>query len=461
VELENDGSVLVVGAGICGLTAAHLLAKAGRRVTLLEKLDRVGGLARSFQYGDYIFDIGPHRFHTANQQIGAYIKEVLGEDGVYFPRRSSVYFKGRYYPWPIRPQSLAYFPKAIGAHAAFDLMVNPLRKYEGDTFETYVLRQYGPTIYKHFFHHYSQKFLKIHPQDTHADWARTGINRAIIDDKVKMNNLGQVVQSVFANATKPDLNFLYPRLGMQSWCYKAADAFQKCGGELLTGVDDVSIRYDRDRITEVRAQGRTWKPATVIWTGSPIQISQLLDLPQPQLEFLAIIMYYIELRAIPPEAFQWCYFGEKDFIFNRISNNIYFSDETAPWGCCGLEVEVSCKQGDEVWNHPEALTERVVADLKKARLVCRDEEINAIHIERIPYSYPIYDLHYRERLKETQKRLARWKNLIMAGRTGQFWYNNMDHSIGKALSVAKKMLGQESHVEGADFGREFESEEGY
>ncbi|MFU8793340.1 MAG: phytoene desaturase family protein [Acholeplasmataceae bacterium] len=50
--------VVIVGAGISGLTAASYLAKAGHDVTLLEKSDDVGGLVGSFNIDGYTFDQG-------------------------------------------------------------------------------------------------------------------------------------------------------------------------------------------------------------------------------------------------------------------------------------------------------------------------------------------------------------------------------------------------------------------
>ena len=45
-------------------------------------------------------------------------------------------------------------------------------------------------MYKNFFEEYSIKFLGIHPKETHSDWAKVGINRAIIDDKPLDQSLG-------------------------------------------------------------------------------------------------------------------------------------------------------------------------------------------------------------------------------------------------------------------------------
>ena len=51
--------VVVVGAGLGGLSAALRLAGAGRRVTLLEREDVPGGRAGLLVDGGYSFDTGP------------------------------------------------------------------------------------------------------------------------------------------------------------------------------------------------------------------------------------------------------------------------------------------------------------------------------------------------------------------------------------------------------------------
>ncbi|MBU2549893.1 MAG: NAD(P)/FAD-dependent oxidoreductase [Proteobacteria bacterium] len=54
----NRYDVIVIGAGVGGLSVATLLAQTGRRVLVLEQTDRVGGRALSFR-GEEIADRGP------------------------------------------------------------------------------------------------------------------------------------------------------------------------------------------------------------------------------------------------------------------------------------------------------------------------------------------------------------------------------------------------------------------
>ena len=44
-------SLLIIGGGVTGLTAAYLASKAGRRVTVLEGAAQPGGLLATFPVG--------------------------------------------------------------------------------------------------------------------------------------------------------------------------------------------------------------------------------------------------------------------------------------------------------------------------------------------------------------------------------------------------------------------------
>lgn len=73
-EEARDCDVVVVGAGLAGLTAARRLADAGAQVRVLEARDRVGGRVLTERAGDASFDLGA-------QWIGPGQKRVLALAG--------------------------------------------------------------------------------------------------------------------------------------------------------------------------------------------------------------------------------------------------------------------------------------------------------------------------------------------------------------------------------------------
>ena len=63
--------VIIIGAGLGGLTAGAKLAREGRSVLLLEQHDRPGGCATTFKRRDFTMEVGLHEMdglHTADMK---------------------------------------------------------------------------------------------------------------------------------------------------------------------------------------------------------------------------------------------------------------------------------------------------------------------------------------------------------------------------------------------------------
>lgn len=76
---------IVVGAGIAGLTSAAYLSKAGCKVLLVERADKVGGLINSFEYKGFVFDSGIRAIENSGivmpmlKQLGIQVPFVKSE----------------------------------------------------------------------------------------------------------------------------------------------------------------------------------------------------------------------------------------------------------------------------------------------------------------------------------------------------------------------------------------------
>lgn len=101
--MQYPPSTVIIGAGPAGLTAAYELSKAAITATVLESGPLCGGLARTEQYKGYRFDIGGHRFYTKVEAVERLWNELLGEDFILRPRLSRIYYRGRFFRYPLEP----------------------------------------------------------------------------------------------------------------------------------------------------------------------------------------------------------------------------------------------------------------------------------------------------------------------------------------------------------------------
>jgi protoporphyrinogen oxidase len=85
--------VVIVGGGFTGLSAAYELAKAGKKVVILEKEPVVGGLASGFMVGEFTLEKFYHHWFTNDVHVMDLIEEIGRKDEVVFrPTRTGMYY---------------------------------------------------------------------------------------------------------------------------------------------------------------------------------------------------------------------------------------------------------------------------------------------------------------------------------------------------------------------------------
>lgn len=76
--MSNHYDAIIIGSGIGGLTAGAFLAKAGKRVLVLEQHMKIGGYAHNFRRKNYVFESGIHSVPMSEDGIIRHYLKLLG-----------------------------------------------------------------------------------------------------------------------------------------------------------------------------------------------------------------------------------------------------------------------------------------------------------------------------------------------------------------------------------------------
>lgn len=68
--------VIIIGAGLTGLTTAYYLKKKGFNITILEKNNRAGGVIQTLKEGDFIYETGPNTGVVGNPEVAELFEEL-------------------------------------------------------------------------------------------------------------------------------------------------------------------------------------------------------------------------------------------------------------------------------------------------------------------------------------------------------------------------------------------------
>jgi protoporphyrinogen/coproporphyrinogen III oxidase len=75
-DTKQTTDVVIIGAGLTGLTTAYYLKKQGINVILLEKQNRTGGVIHTFQEDGFIFEAGPNTGVISYPQVTELFEEL-------------------------------------------------------------------------------------------------------------------------------------------------------------------------------------------------------------------------------------------------------------------------------------------------------------------------------------------------------------------------------------------------
>ncbi len=456
-------NVVLIGAGITSLSIAKRLIDTGFNVTILEKTSKVGGMCASFRYGDCILDYGPHKFYTQIPGINREFKEIVGEGNyMIVTKKNSIRLQGKYLEFPVKLTQLATRIKpAIALKVGIDFGKNFVnskigkgRKKEIISFEDYFMRGFGKTGFDILFGQYARKVWGD-PSNLTADLGKR---------RVPVGSVFDVLKNIFLKK-RADVSaetFYYPKYGYGVICENLAKQITEKGGKIIfnSTLDSIMINNsdkskekDKQIVKEVKfkdEQGKEHRQKcdTLVSSLSIKDLPKFIS-PKPgekiiksaeSLKFRSLVIAFLTINKNRCLKDNWIFFPEKEFCFNRVSEQKSFSEYMIPEGKTVIMAEITCDYNDDIYNaSEEKLKEMIVGDLEKAGLV-KGEEVVDFFTKKTGGVYPVYTLDYKDNLNSVLEYLDTFSNLFTVGRLGLYNYNNADHCLDMGKVVANLII---------------------
>lgn len=73
--------IVIVGAGLTGLTTAYLLARKGREVMVVEQMDKIGGQIQTYREGNFVYESGPNTGAISNPEVAELMADLEQTSG--------------------------------------------------------------------------------------------------------------------------------------------------------------------------------------------------------------------------------------------------------------------------------------------------------------------------------------------------------------------------------------------
>jgi len=430
--------VLIIGAGLAGMSTSYHLGQKGIDHLLVEASDKAGGLAITEVQDRFHFDITGHWLHLRDEGIKAMVDAVAGlKNFKTVERKTHIFSHGGYTLYPfqsnlyglppeVQKDCLKGFVEALCKKEAGKANKNP------KNFEQWVITHMGQGIAKHFMIPYNHKLWTVHPRNMTPLWCQIYVPTPGLDEVV--DGLVEAPdRKIGYNAT-----FIYPKRGGIGYLSKKLAAALPQKPLYNTAVKRVNLKKKQATLSDGTVV--TYKRLV---STAPLRelVKYIENAPKTakeqvrKLKHQSVCYYNVALdKPANVPGSHWIYVPEKEYCFYRIG---FFSNAMsymAPKGKCSMYVELSHRGGlpkEDTWKQVEA-------DLLKSGLVDRKKDI-LFHQERnAPYAYVIFDHNYQAVVPKLRSWLTR-NNVYSIGRYGRWTYNSMETALIDGREVADEI----------------------
>jgi protoporphyrinogen oxidase len=461
--MPSTFKAVIVGAGPAGLTAAYELAKQGAPVVVLESdPEYVGGISRTVNYKGFHFDIGGHRFFSKSREVEDFWTEVAGADMLNRPRSSRIYYRGKFYTYPLKPfEALSKLGLIESVRCMLSFAKARLRPIPNPkTFEDWVSNQFGRRLFRIFFKTYTEKVWGMSCSEISADWAAQRIKGLSLGSAIKHALLPKRKPKDRTQVVKTLIDtFRYPRRGPGMMWEICADKVRQMGGTVMMGRKVVGCRFDSANsmwVVTTRSAGGDLEEFRGEHLVSSMPIRELVAqieprLPEAVLQAARSLRYrdFLTVGLIVHDrgrfSDNWIYIHDPNAQVGRVQNYKSWSPEMVPDASyCSYGLEYFCFEGDGLWTTNDSeLIELAKREIQKVNLAASADVVDGFVI-RQPKAYPVYDDAYQQHVDTIRRALeANYPTLHMVGRNGMHKYNNQDHAMMTAMLTVRNILAGE------------------
>ena len=451
----TNKEVTILGAGPAGLGAALELQKNNiKDILIIDMHSRAGGLSRTEVFENNRFDIGPHRFFTKNKEIDKLWHDILGDDFKPVQRLTRIYYKNKLFNYPLKPfnalRNLGVYESTYAIISYLYSLIRPRRK-KAETFEEWVINQFGRKLYQTFFKTYTEKVWGIECKKISANWAAQRIKgmslTTALADSLIPSRRNKKAKSLVEE-------FDYPTHGSGMMYERMAEKISNNGGEFLFNTTVKKINLKDNKIISIIVKNTKREleiPVETVFSSIPL--TNLIKWMEPkapddvlqstrELYFRDHITTNLVIDKSGLFEDQWIYVHSQDVKMGRLVNyNNFSAHMPANKNTTAVSVEYFVFKGDDVWSlSDEDIIELAKQELSYMNLVDRKLIKNGF-VVRETESYPTYFIGFEKYYDTARGFVSNISNLQCIGRGGMYKYNNQDHSIYTGMLAARNYCG--------------------